>query len=122
LSYLSKQGVARSMPVDIVDPLEVVQVHEEEGKLAFRAIGPGQGLLDPIMEERTVPESGQRIVKCLIEELLFQLPTLGHIVAGHDETPDRRVVDQVDEREFEWDRRVVSMAHEGNRHRDGIGG
>ena len=48
-----------------------------------------------VAEERAIRETGERIVKGLVRELLFQALPLADVTGIEDDAPDGRVVEQV---------------------------
>jgi hypothetical protein len=55
------------MAVSVVDALEVVQVEQDEGDLAFRAEACAEGRLEVLVEGAVVRQAGQQVVTCLGE-------------------------------------------------------
>src|SRR5664280_171654 len=58
--------VTRGMPKPIVDCLEVVHVQEEDSETTMASFDPCGRMLKPILEEGSVAEAGERIVKRLV--------------------------------------------------------
>ena len=58
------------MAVVVVDGLEVVQVHKDQGKASAVTFGSGQFLLNPIMEKRSVGQAGQHVVLCHVAKFV----------------------------------------------------
>ncbi len=58
---LDQQLIAGSVTVDVVDPLEVVEVEHQDGDRVVRARRPRQFGAEPVMEEAMVVEPGQRV-------------------------------------------------------------
>ncbi len=69
---LVEKLVAGSMTEQVVDPLEPVEVAEQHGELAAAADLQLHGVLDPVHEERTVRQTGQRVVPRQMGHVLTQ--------------------------------------------------
>ena len=82
-------GVAAAMPKAVVDHLEVVQIHEEDGDGRGAIQRPGQ----PIQKERPVRQTGQRVVERLVGQLGLQGQPRRHVL-GDDEHRRSRLEDQ----------------------------
>jgi len=54
----------------VVDLLEAVQIHDQEGELAVLPLGRQDRLLKAVVEERPVGQVGQRVVQRLVLEQL----------------------------------------------------
>ena len=69
-----EDGVSDVVPVGVVDGLEVVEVDEHHG---HPALGLTQELLEPVVEEATVLETGEGVVECKLGELRLVPPLDG---------------------------------------------
>ena len=58
---LRKDAVARRVPVAVVDPLEIVDVHEAERQRPRLLLCAQQLTLEPLVEVTVIAEPGQRI-------------------------------------------------------------
>ena len=58
--------VADAVAVEVVDGLEAVQVDEEDGQGAVVPATGGQGLVDPVVEQGPVGQSGEGVVEGLV--------------------------------------------------------
>lgn len=68
----------------VVDDLEVVDVQEEHGQAGAAAGGPGQGLVEAVLQQQAVGQAGEGIVHGLVGESLLRLLALGHVAdEGH---------------------------------------
>ena len=68
----------------VVDGLEVVEVDEEECGRRLPAPPPGQAVVDPVGEQQSVGEAGERVVERLVARLGLEVLALGHVVE-HEE-------------------------------------
>ncbi|MEZ5182317.1 MAG: hypothetical protein R2702_10650 [Acidimicrobiales bacterium] len=66
-----EEAVAGRVAERVVHRLEVVEVDEQHGGEVARAPAALQGVLDPVAEEATVREAGERVVEGLVAELLL---------------------------------------------------
>ena len=64
-----QQLVAGLVAVRVVDRLEVVEVHEQDGDLLGSA---AEGVIQPVVEERAVRQPGERVVQRAVLELLLE--------------------------------------------------
>ena len=64
----NEELVAGLVAADVIDQLEVVEVHEQHRELGARAPGPGQRVLEAVQEQRPVGQPGERIVVGLVGE------------------------------------------------------
>ena len=55
--------VARLVTAHVVDPLEAVEVDDEEGERLLRATRSGERLLDTVVEERAIRQPGERVTQ-----------------------------------------------------------
>jgi hypothetical protein len=53
------------VPADVVDVLEPVEVDDDERETLAGAPASPQGLLDPVVQQNSVGEPGERIVQSL---------------------------------------------------------
>ena len=68
IGHGDEQGVADQVAEAVVDVLEAVEVHDHH-RHAPRGPGPpGQGLLEPVVEQGPVGQAGQRIVHGLVAD------------------------------------------------------
>ena len=85
----------------VVDDLEAVEVDEQHGDRALATAGPGQGHLEPALEEGPVGESGQGVVVRLAGQLLLVGAPLGDVALVGDNAADAGVVEQVGDAHLE---------------------
>lgn len=80
---LRQHRIAHCMTVGIVDPLEMIEVHqrESEGRLLR---GP-ELAVEHVEKRSAVGESGERISACFARGLQFVELAFGHIAYGHNE-------------------------------------
>src|SRR5688572_1948708 len=76
---LLQQQVADIVAQRVVDGLEVVQIDEEDCPPPPAASGRRQCLLQPVQQEPSVGQLGQRIVKCQMFDLLLGCLALGDV-------------------------------------------
>ena len=60
------------MPERVVDVFEVVEIDEQDRGGAVLAARASQHLFDPVEDEHAVREPGQRVVECLVTDLVEQ--------------------------------------------------
>ena len=58
-----QRRVAGRVPEKVVDALEIIQVHIKDADLARVAARKGQGLFQPVMEQPTVRQTRQQVVR-----------------------------------------------------------
>src|SRR5439155_7893180 len=61
-SHLPKEFVPGCVSKAVVDQLEVVEVHEQNGHGEVEAASPGQGQVEQLLEHGTVRQAGQFVV------------------------------------------------------------
>jgi hypothetical protein len=83
-----QQLIAREMTERVVDALEVVEVQEQHGAEASVAEHLGSSLIESIIEERAIGESGQRVVQGLVGELGRQRALVGDVTLRDDVVED----------------------------------
>ncbi len=86
-----QQLIADEVPVRVVDPLEVVQVKQENGTHPAVAHDSGVSVRESILEKEAIREAGQWIVESLMGELGRESLLLGDIAFGEDEIEDLAV-------------------------------
>ena len=69
VAHRGQQLVPGLVAERVVDRLEVVEVHEEDGNLLGSA---AEGVLQPVVEERAVRQPGERVVQRAVLELLLE--------------------------------------------------
>ena len=75
--------VAGGMAQRIVDGLEVVEI-EEVSRDVFAALGPGEGLLEVLVEQDPVGQAGQRIMMGHVRDLGLGAALLGDVLMRGD--------------------------------------
>jgi hypothetical protein len=101
---LDEEVVAEVMAQRVVDLLEAIEVHHDHPDQFGAPACVGDGLFQPIEEERAVRESGQRVVRGLKADLLFAFPDpCAHAVEGGRELSDLVVLAKID------GRRVIAL-------------
>ena len=90
-----EQAIADAMPVTVVDPLEVVEIKEEDGNRAEAAPRPRKRVLDPVREERPIGEAGERVVERLESELALEPLALADVPRRKHEPADLGHVEHV---------------------------
>src|SRR6266508_3653776 len=86
-----EQLVADLVSEGVVDGLERVQVQQQHGQQAAVAVQAGQGVLQPVVEQRPVGQVGEWVVQGLVVQLLGQALAFGD-VGGHADHPGRLAV------------------------------
>ena len=104
-----QQLVTGGMTQAVVDGLEVVDVDEQHGDRVPAPRGTVESVADTIGEERSVRQTGEGVVECLMDELILQLASLGDVVRGDDDALDGRVVEQVADHAFDRSPTTVTM-------------
>ena len=90
-----QQFIAGGVAQAVVDPLKAVEVEEQHGRQRSSAAAAGQRLAEAVQEERTVGETGQRVVEGLVEHGFFDGLALGDVADVEDDPLDGRVFEQV---------------------------
>lgn len=62
LGHRHEQRIADVVTVGVVDPLEPVEVHEEERDLPPRAVDPRSGKFEALVQHESVGQAGQRVL------------------------------------------------------------
>ena len=70
--HRAQEFVAGLVAKGVVGVLEAVEVYEERGCGNAVAAGAGQHVVDPIEDQRTVGQAGQRVVQRLVADLVEQ--------------------------------------------------
>ena len=94
LAHLDEKLVADLVPEAVVDRLEAIEVHEEDGEAVPLAPSrPRERALDEIVEERPVGQLGERIVERVVQHALLLLPLLRDVCedAAHPHRPPLRI-------------------------------
>ena len=94
---LDEQLVAGRVAEAVVDRLEVVEVEEQQGDVVAAAARPLERVLDAVQEQRPVRQPGERVVECLVRELVLEHAPLGHVVRREHDAAHRLVVQEVAE-------------------------
>ena len=66
----------------VIDDLEVIEVQKEDGHQRTLPPRAGQRMAQTLHKQRTIREPGQRIVECLMGQLLVKSFALAYIPAG----------------------------------------
>ena len=90
-----EQLVAGGVAGAVVDGLEVVEVHEQDGDGRGDAVGARQGVVEAVGEQGAVGQAGQGVVEGVVLELRLQLLLRGDVAGGDDDGPDVGVGEQV---------------------------
>ena len=100
LQHLVAGGVAEA----VVDRLEVVEVEEDDGDAGALARGAGEGVLDPVGEQRAVGQAGHGVVERLVRQLLLERRALARVAAVEHDAADVLVVAEVGRDDLELER------------------
>ena len=76
---LDEHGVARAVAVGVVDPLEPVEITEQDGHLGTVPLGAGDGGGEPVEQQRPVRQPGQRVVQGRVLEVPLGVHDLRHV-------------------------------------------
>ena len=96
IGQLTQGQVADAVAEDVVHSLETVEVDEEDGQGAVVPPAGGQGLVDPVVEQRPVGQPGEGVVESLV--LAEPLEPGGQVpVFGHQGTLGQGPPDSLDE-------------------------
>ena len=88
IGHLPQEQVADVVAEEVVHDLEPVEVDEQHGQCRPGAPAGGQGLAQPVVQQRPVGQPGERVVQRLVGA---QSPeALGQAAVLHDEAPPRR--------------------------------
>ena len=93
-----QQLVADLVPEAVVDQLEVVDVHEQNGHLRRPPLRPLEGAGEPVEQEPAIGQAGELVVQRLVSEPLLGLApprVLADLVADRGERAQQRVVEAV---------------------------
>ena len=72
---------------------------------------PAQRVLDAVVEQRAVGQSGERVVEGAVAQLLLERLALFDVAGGDDDAPDPRVAEQVGRDRGDVPVRAVRVAH-----------
>ena len=110
LGHLDEQPVPGGVAEAVVDLLEAVQVEEQHRHRGRLALGPLEGVVDPVLEQGPVGQRGQRVVEGLVDELVLELAALGDVAGVEDQAADAGVVEQVGDGELDGAPVAVAVA------------
>jgi hypothetical protein len=74
-----QHGVSGPVTQAIVDPLEVVEIQEDEGEAAVLAPGPGQLGVEPVRQQGAVGQAGEGVVGGLVAQFGLVALALGDV-------------------------------------------
>ena len=94
---LDQELVAGGVAEAVVDRLEVVEVEEQQGDVVPAAPRTLERVLDAVQQQRAVRQPGERVVECLVRELVLEHAALGHVVRGQHDAVHRLLVQEVAE-------------------------
>ena len=86
-----QQLVSHPVSQAVVHRLEVVEVDEDHGEVGTGLTDSGQGMLEPVLEQRLVRQSGQGIVEGPVFQLVLQPDAVGDVAEAPDSTDDGAV-------------------------------
>ncbi len=69
----NQQRVSGRVAVGVVDPLEAVEVSEQDRRRTVRALSKGGGVLEALSEQHAVGQPGQRVVQSTVSEPVTDL-------------------------------------------------
>ena len=111
LADLVEHPVTGGVTERVVDRLEVVQVHEQDGDREVVARLPLDHVLDAVLEQRPVRQAGDRVVEGLVLELLLERLAFGHVTRVEDDPLHVLVVQQVRPKGLDVQPVVVAVLH-----------
>ena len=94
----------------VVDRLEVVEVHEQDGQSALVTQRPGNRVANALDEEGSVGQARDGIVEGLVLELLLEGLALAHVAAVQDDAADVLVVQQIGVQHLEVAHAAVAVS------------
>ena len=77
IGHLDEQRVAGGVTEAVVDRLEAVEVEQHHRD---RGVAPGQRVLQPVVEQRSVRQPGEHVVEREMDELLLRGLALGDVL------------------------------------------
>lgn len=83
-----ENGIARLMPVGIVNTLELVQIHEHHGKHPSMPSRLGDPMFQPIIEEHAVREPRQLIMQGGLARAFFLFERRSQLMIDEEALPD----------------------------------
>ena len=106
----------------VVDGLEIVEVHEDDGEPAALAPCTGDSVPNTFLEQGAVGQVGDRVVEGLMGKLLLEGLALAHVTAVEHDALDVLVVEQVRAEHLEAPRAAIAMPqHAVEDLRNGLG-
>lgn len=87
---LAEHPIAAGVPIAVVDGLEVVDVDDHHRDRFAVPASPRHRLLETVVEEGTIGETGERVVEGALPELDLETPLLGDVPRGDE--PDEVAV------------------------------
>jgi hypothetical protein len=98
---LDQQRVAAAVAQGVVDVLEPVQVDQQQSDRGSGGRSCGQGLGEPVGQQRPVGQPGQRVVVGLVLQPAFHGGAVGDVPAGQHQSGDVRFVAKVEDGAFQ---------------------
>ncbi len=102
LRDLADEKVSGAVPERVVDLLEAVEVHHQQGQGRREPPRGPKGLLEPVEKEGSIGQTGERVVQRLPLELVLGLLAIGDVREARDDLANapERVLDRdgVDEK------------------------
>jgi hypothetical protein len=95
VSDLDQQVVTRGVAETVVDLFEAVRVEEQDGDRRAVRCPPGEGMLDPVLEQSPVGQACEGIVEGLMEQLVFEFSMDAYVPGVEHEPLDTGLVDQI---------------------------
>ena len=77
-----QRPVAGRMPAQVIDAPEIVEVHENHPNPFVIALGPGDGLVQPVGEQAPVGQAGEGVVVGEVADPLRAANLFGDVVGG----------------------------------------
>lgn len=93
----------------VVDHLEAVEVEHQQDHALAVSVRPDQGMVDPVVEQRSVGQPRQRIVEGLMGQFVLQQGPIGDVPGVQDEALDHGIGDGVGDDALDVAPRAVSV-------------
>ena len=105
-----QRRVAGPIPETIVEAVDAVHVAVQHGNGGAVAPGRHEGMLDTIGKQDAVGQPRERVVECLVAQLVFERVPFGHVAGVEDDAVDGRHVEHVGHAGFGVAPRSIGVA------------
>jgi hypothetical protein len=79
----------------VVDPLEIIEVEEQDCEQTLLAPGSGHGLRQVVIEKRAIGEAGQRVVEGAVPKLVLQRLAFGDVAHAQHQSPNGGIPESI---------------------------